>query len=255
MKLSIIIPAYNESASITHTASKLRPVITELNQDYDVEVIFVDDGSSDNTGKLLEAEFENDKYAQVISYTKNKGLGGAVRTGFTHAQGDIIITTDFDGTYDFSTIPNIVDYFKDPNVDIVTASPYHPLGAVEGVPKYRLLFSFGASLLYRLLVNPHIHTWTALFRAYRRSVVTTTTFETNGFLCNTEMLINAIKNGYKVKEFPTVLHTRQFGQSNIRIAQVTISHLKYQAHLLSATSNMKVAVSLFTTLFMFMLLF
>lgn len=247
MKLSIIIPAYNESESIAHTASKIRPVIANLQNTYDVEVIFVDDGSTDNTWGLLQAEFADADYVNIISYEKNKGLGGAVRTGFEHATGDLIITTDFDGTYEFATIPEMLSYL-DGATDMVVASPYHPLGAVEGVPKYRLLFSFGASALYRILVNPKIYCWTSLFRVYRRSVIDATSFETDGFLCNTELLINAIKHGFKVKEFPTVLHTRQYGQSSIRIAQVTMAHLKYQRQLLMNSNKVRVAALAFSTL-------
>lgn len=250
MKLSIIIPAYNESESVHNTATMLRPVITDLQKDYeDVEVLFVNDGSSDDTEELLRREFADVDYAHIISYKNNRGLGGAIRTGFKHAAGDIIITTDFDGTYDFKTIPDILKYFDDPSVDLVTASPYHPLGGVQGVPQYRLLFSFGASLMYRILVHPRIHCWTALFRAYRRPVIAQTDFENNGFLFGTELMINAIRKGFKVKEYPTILNSRAFGQSSIRIAQVTMSHLKYQSNLL-ATENgaqfMAVAASAFT---------
>jgi len=120
------------------------------------------------------------------------------------------------------------------NADIVTASPYHPNGHVEGVPRYRLLFSFGASLLYRLLVSWKIHTWTALYRAYRRPVIENISFESNDFLAGTELLVKALRAGYRVSEFPTTLQVRTFGQSSIKIARVTKMHLKFQARLLKA---------------------
>ena len=239
MKLSIIIPAYNESESVYNTTSMLRPVIEKLQDEYDVQLIFVNDGSKDNTEELLRDAFSDVDYAHIISYKNNRGLGGAIRTGFKHADADLILTTDFDGTYDFNTIPEILEYFKDESVDMVTASPYHPLGGVEGVPQYRLLFSHGASLLYRILVNPRIHCWTALFRAYRRPVITHTNFEDNGFLFGTQLMVNAIRNGFKVKEYPTILNSRAFGQSSIRIAQVTMSHLKYQSSLLSTGNGLQ----------------
>jgi len=250
MKLSIIIPAYNESDSVKHTSAQLRPVIEQLQETYDVEVLFVNDGSSDNTEKLLQDEFADTDYAHVISYKRNKGLGGAVRTGFKHAQGDLIVTTDFDGTYDFTTIPDILEYFKDDKVDMVTASPYHPQGGVVGVPQYRLLFSSGASLIYRILVNPRIHCWTALFRAYRRPVIVNTDFKDNGFLFGTELMVNAIRGGANVKEYPTVLNSRAFGQSSIRIAQVTKSHLIYQSQLLSRAKGLQLAGFMASTLFL-----
>jgi len=232
MKISLLIPAFNEAEGVTKTADKLQKVLAILRQNHDVEVIFVNDGSRDETESLLNSAFGNDTSVRVVSHEVNRGLGAAIRTGFSHVSGEIVITTDFDGTYDFETIPQILDRLIADKVDIVTASPYHPDGAVEGVPGYRLLFSFGASLLYRILVNRHIHTWTALFRAYRRPVIDQISFESDGFLAGTELLVNAIREGFTVSEFPTVLRVRTFGQSSIKIARVTKAHLKFQAHLL-----------------------
>jgi dolichol-phosphate mannosyltransferase len=232
MKISLVIPAYNESEGVGQTAQAVRNILTYLRKTQSVEVIFVNDGSKDNTAELLTNEFKDDPQIRVISHERNKGLGAAIRTGFQHAVGDIIITTDFDGTYPLNTIPQMLARLIVDNVDMVTASPYHPNGHVEGVPGYRLVFSFGASLLYRLLVSWRIHTWTALYRAYRRKVVENIPFESNDFLAGTEILVNALQAGYTVSEFPTTLHVRTFGQSSIKIARVTKLHLKYQMRLL-----------------------
>ncbi len=232
MKISLVIPAYNESEGVHQTAEAVRSILSYLEKKYAVEVVFVNDGSKDNTAALLQAEFKGNEAVRVVSHDRNRGLGAAIRTGFEQATGDIIITTDFDGTYPLNTIPQLLSKLLVEKVDIVTASPYHPQGHVEGVPRYRLVFSFGASLLYRLLVSWRIHTWTALYRAYRRSVIETVTFDSSDFLAGTELLVKAIRAGYTVSEFPTTLHVRTFGQSSIKIARVTRAHLKYQLHLL-----------------------
>ena len=234
MDISLVIPAFNESEGVKQTAESLRPVLNYLRKTHNVEVIFVNDGSRDDTERLLKETFADDSKVRVVSHEVNKGLGGAIRTGFAHATGDIIITTDFDGTYAFNTIPQLLGRIIIDRADIVTASPYHPNGEVEGVPRYRLLFSFGASLLYRLLVKWEIHTWTALFRAYRRRVVENVTFESNDFLAGTELLVKALQAGYKVTEYSTTLRVRTFGQSSIRIARVTKAHLKFQVRILRA---------------------
>jgi dolichol-phosphate mannosyltransferase len=232
MKISLVIPAYNEAEGVEQTAEKLNRILNRLRSQHQVEVIFVNDGSKDNTAELLKKTFASDEDVRVISHEVNRGLGAAIRTGFSHTTGDIIITTDFDGTYHFNTIPQIIAHMLVHNVDIVTASPYHPRGGVEGVPKYRLLFSYGASLLYRLLVNWNVHTWTALFRAYKREVIEKVGFESEGFLAGTELLIKAIQAGYTVSEFPTTLHVRTFGQSSLKIYRVTKAHMQYQMQLL-----------------------
>ena len=232
MKLSIIIPAYNEEDGVAITVKAITPVMDKLAENYEVEVVFVNDGSKDDTANLLTEHTAHDERFKVVSYENNKGLGGAIRTGFRNVTGDIVVTTDFDGTYDFSDIEVIVKQLIDEKTDIVTASPYHKDGGVEGVPAYRLTFSYGASTLYRILVNPKIKTWTALFRAYRRTVIENVAFESNDFLAGTELLVRAIQKGYSVSEFPTILGCRAFGASSIRLYRVTKAHLTFQAELL-----------------------
>jgi dolichol-phosphate mannosyltransferase len=105
---------------------------------------------------------------------------------------------------------------------------------VDGVPPYRLVFSFGASLMYRLLVKWNIYCWTSLFRAYRQPVIKSVSIQSNDFLMLTEVLVNSIRAGYKVVEYPTTLHVRTFGQSSMKIARVTKAHLLFQWEILKA---------------------
>jgi dolichol-phosphate mannosyltransferase len=233
MRLSIVIPAYNEAQGVSRTADRLKPVLDALDAAYAVEVVFVDDGSTDDTAAQILHAFAGDARVRLVCHPHNRRLGAALRTGFASASGDVIVTTDFDGTYDFACIPAIVAQLLRDNVDIVTASPYHPQGAVEGVPKARLIFSYGASLLYRMLVAWRIHTWTALFRAYSREVIERVPFASDDFLAGTELLVNAVRAGYRVSEFPTVLRRRAYGQSSMKIARVTLAHLKFQARILT----------------------
>jgi dolichol-phosphate mannosyltransferase len=200
-----------------------------------VEMIFVDDGSSDDTSARLKERFcdvtSPGLSFQFLKHETNLGLGAAVRTGFAHAGGDILLTVDSDGTYKFSEIPALLDCLT-PSVDIVTASPYHPQGGVIGVPQYRLFFSKGSSMLYRILVGRNIHTYTCLFRAYRSQVVRQVSFVSNDFLGGTELLVKAMLRGFCAADFPSVLHKRMYGVSKARIAQTIRSHLKFMGWVL-----------------------
>jgi dolichol-phosphate mannosyltransferase len=115
---------------------------------------------------------------------------------------------------------------------IVTASPYHPDGGVMNVAGYRLVLSRGSSFLYRILVDWRVHTYTALFRVYRGEVVKSIAFESNGFLAGTELMVNAMLQGYQVAEYPTVLHSRQNGVSKAKIMRTIRAHLKFQGEIL-----------------------
>ncbi len=231
MKLSVIIPCYNEEENVQKMHSELLPVLLSLSEQYDLQVIFVDDGSRDQTLAKLQETFGCLNLARIeftfLKHEVNRGLGAALRTGFAGAAGDLIVTTDSDGTYKFSSIPALIERLT-PDIDMVTASPYHPEGNVVGVPRYRLVLSQGASFLYRVLVSWKVHTYTCLFRIYRRKVIDTVTFQSNGFLAGTEIMVKGMLKGYKVAEYPAVLYSRMFGVSKAKLARTIWAHLTFQ---------------------------
>ena len=241
MDLSIVLPCYNEASNVSKLREELLPIVLDLAKTRSVEVVFVDDGSTDGTGQTLFDAFGQSDDGPVSfrfeRHPTNRGLGAALRTGFGAARGEVILTNDSDDTFKFSEIPALLS-FLEPGVDIVTASPYHPRGGVIGVPRYRLLLSQGSSAIYRLLVDSRVHTYTSLFRAYRRIVIERVPFESDGFLAGTELMVKAMLSGYKVAEYPTVLHTRAFGASKMKIARTIWSHLKFQGHVLLHRSHL-----------------
>ena len=244
MKLSIIVPCYNEVDNVDKLHGELLPVVEKVvlhgwkNATEEIctaEIIFVDDGSRDNTfARLLDAFggcTRSDVLIKFLQHKTNLGLGAAIRTGFNHADGDIIVTVDSDGSYEFAEIPALLAYLV-ADIDIVTASPYHPMGRVIGVPAHRLLLSRGSSALYRILVDWDVYTYTCLFRAYRSRVIKGLHFRSDDFLAGTEILVNAMLEGYHVAEFPAVLHKRMYGASKAKILRTIVSHLKFQGFVL-----------------------
>lgn len=231
MYLSLVIPCYNESDNIAQLHQQLSAIQPELERRGGFELVLVDDGSSDDTFARLSSTFAAWENARIVQHERNRGLGAALRTGFAQAHGEVIVTTDSDGTYPFTSIPALLDMLQ-PGIDIVTASPYHPSGGVDGVPAYRLLFSKGASAMYRVLLDPRLHTYTAMYRAYRREVIERIPTSSDGFLMVTELLVGALLAGYHAAEFPAVLRVRRYGQSKARVWQITRSHLRFQARVL-----------------------
>jgi dolichol-phosphate mannosyltransferase len=235
MKISIVIPFYNEFDNVAQLQMMLLPVAASMASRQPVEIVFVDDGSSDGTLEALKTAFRDIHDSQISivyqQHPRNLGLGQAIRTGFHASSGDLIVTTDCDGTYAFSHIPRMIAMMSE-DVDIVTASPYHPAGGVEGVSKFRLVLSKGSSLIYRILVNWHIYTYTCLFRAYRRPVIEDVHFESSGFLGGTELLVKSMLRGYQVREYPAVLHSRAYGVSKAKIVRTIRAHLGFQIRVL-----------------------
>ncbi len=243
MKLSVVVPCYNEEDNIDKLKTEFFPVAAKLignrlpdgSQIDSMEVVFVDDGSKDGTYEALKNSFGVSMYPAItVKFERhdiNRGLGAALRTGFKAITGDVIVTTDSDGTYHFSTIPELLNHLTE-DVAIVTASPYHPNGEVVGVPPFRIFLSRGSSLLYRILLNWKIYTYTALFRAYRREVIDRIPFAADDFLGQTELMVKAILKGYQVDEFPAALHRRMFGVSKAKLIKTIKSHLGFQTRLL-----------------------
>jgi dolichol-phosphate mannosyltransferase len=227
MDVSLIIPCFNEADNVETMVNGLRPVLQHLRAGRSVELIFVDDGSTDGTGDLLEAGFQGDPALRVVRHERNRGLGAALRTGFQHARGAVVVTTDSDATYPFALILPLLDRLE-PGVDIVTASCYHPQGSVADVPRYRIILSRAASLMYRVLLDWEIHTYTCLFRAYRREALARISCRSNGYLAVTELLVNALLLGCVVRELPCTLRVRRYGVSKARIARIIGAHLRYQ---------------------------
>ena len=227
--VSIIIPCLNESEGIESLKAKLLPVLEKLRSTRAVELIFVDDGSTDDTYSKLQQSFG--QQAQIVRHKRNKGISAAIRTGLSYSIGEIICTIDSDCTYHPKHLIKILDLIHI-DTDIVTASPYHPKGTVRNVPAWRLFLSKSLSQIYRLILPQKLYTYTSMFRAYRREVLEMIPTTHPGFLGLVEVLVEAILRGYKVVEYPTELSNRGFGRSKLRVARVILSHLQYISKLL-----------------------
>lgn len=222
--ISIVVPCFNEELSIPNLFEHLTAAKRELEW-YEVEFIFVDDGSEDSTYELLHDHFGGWQNCRILKHETNQGLMGAVMTGTIVATHGIICTIDSDCTYDpcrlVDLLPELVD-----GVAMVTGSPYHPDGAVQNVPGWRLWISYSASWIYRRLLKSQIYCYTSSFRVYRRSAIEEIALENTGFVGTTELLWKLELDGWKIAEVPAVLAVRQFGQSKMRVVQVAMSHLK-----------------------------
>jgi dolichol-phosphate mannosyltransferase len=222
--VSVVIPCYNEEDGIPQLKEKLRPALNDLKKDYSVEIIFVDDGSSDSTFEQLTTHFTEPEF-RIIRHEKNQNLGAATRTGMSNARGTWVAFLDSDCTYEPGLLKPMLAEMKS-GADLVTLSPYHPLGRVDGVAAYRLLLSKGLSLIYRVLLGKKIFTYTAMARVYNRQKYSTITSPANDFTAIAEMMLKALKQDFEVREVPAVLSVRRFGESKMKTVRVIRAHLK-----------------------------
>ena len=225
MKTTLIIPCYNEAAGIPQLAERLKALIPLLSVDGDVEILFVDDGSVDGTAGRIR-EFLAGLPFRIVTHEINRGLGAALRTGFSSSRGEEIVTMDSDCTYDPIGVLDLLAKLRS-GYDVVTGSPYHPEGEVVNVVPWRLMLSKALSRLYWIVLPDPLYTYTSCFRAYRRNILENLESTSNGFLAVTELLVSAILQHARIAEIPGRLHSRRFGASKINVVRVSISHLKY----------------------------
>ena len=224
MDLSIVIPMFNEAENVEHTFAKVEESLASFDGDY--EIIAVNDGSTDNTLKVLQEIATLNKKIKVISYSKNIGRGMALRTGFKEAKGKIIVSIDADLSYDPKYIIDFFKIFKEEeNTDFILASPYMPGGGAEGVPFFRLWISKLGNKILRFAMPNRIYTSTGIFRAYRKKVLDSIELESDGKEIHLEILSKAMALGFRVKEIPAILTSRKRGSSKFKFKRTATSHL------------------------------
>lgn len=228
--VSLVVPCYNEERTLAYLANTLESVRTTLAAHYTLEVVFVDDGSTDDTAAELARHFGARTDCRVVRHAGNQGVGQAILTGAAHARHDLVASIDCDCTYDPHELARMLPLLTD-GVDVVTGSPYHADGAVRNVARWRLALSRSASACYRRVLRQKLHTYTSCFRIYRRGTLAGLTLAHGGFLGVAETLGRLDLAGARIIEYPTTLHVRVLGRSKMKVARTVAGHVVLLAEL------------------------
>ena len=224
MDLSIVIPMFDEAENVEATLGQVEQALASFQGTY--EIIAVNDGSFDNTLKILEKVASQNEKVKVVSYLKNFGRGMALRTGFKELKGEIVVSIDADLSYDPHYIMDFIKALRtEQDIDFILASPYMPGGGVKNVPLLRLWVSKLGNKILRLAMPNRIYTSTGIFRAYRRKVLDSLELESDGKEIHLEILSKAIALGFRFKEIPVVLTNRKRGRSKFKFRRTATSHL------------------------------
>lgn len=206
--VSVIIPARNEAKSI----SSLIPKIKESLSGFPHEIIVVDDGSEDGTGKIARSNG-----TVVVCHAKNLGKGAAMRTGLETARGDIVVFLDGDGAHDPQDIPMVIRPILEAKADLVIGSRSLPESKVSMSPLRRRLSNSLASFFISMIISfllplatlfkcplkyIKITDCTSGFRAIKREAWQRLDLVSNRFEIETEMIYEAARNGIAVAEAP-----------------------------------------------------
>lgn len=209
MKLSVVIPIYNEEENIKALYDELKGVLDSL--DYDYEIIFIDDGSSDTSLAVLETIQRQDQRLVVISFRRNFGQTAAMSAGFDYATGDVIVTMDGDMQNDPHDIPRILEKMAE-GYDLVSGWRHDRQDPFIS----RRLPSILANKIISLVTGVHLHDYGCTLKTFRKEI-------TRGIRLYGEMhrFIPAIASGMggRIAEVKVNHRPRRFGKSKYGISR------------------------------------
>jgi glycosyltransferase involved in cell wall biosynthesis len=186
--ITIVVPCYNEGPVLGYLENTLDEVSEHFGDRYEVNFVLVNDCSTDDTWEGMKERFALREDVKLVNHEVNKGVAAAIMTRLREAETEIVCSMDADCTYDPHQLENLIPLLEE-DVAMVTASPYHDDGTVVGVPEWRLVLSKNLSRLYGTVLHHRFATYTACFRAYRKSKVAHIELENGGFLGVAELLI------------------------------------------------------------------
>ncbi len=202
---SIIIPAYNEEEGLEETVKRT------VKNNPESEIILVDDGSNDNTWKIMKKMSKNKKI-RIYSHKKNKGKAHALRTGYINAGKNIIATIDADRTYRPEDIPKLVEEFKKENYDLLVGSRF-----MEGIPENasitRSIANMTGSALASIILRRKVTDLTSGLRVMNKKVGSIEV-KAHNLEYEAEITSRVISKGLKYGESPIKVEKRE-GESKL----------------------------------------
>ena len=206
MKLSIIVPCYNEEETIGEVLRQLVSVQLPC----EVEVIAVDDGSTDQSVRVIE-EFSN---IHLIKHGINKGKGAAVRTGLERSSGDIILIQDADLEYFPGDIRKLLEPILMGEADVVLGS--RMLDRPKGMSRSHLVANKVLSCATRLLFGSTTTDLMTGYKLFTRSAFQEVTLDSASFEVEAELVGKFLRRGLRVVEVPIQYEYRKTGKAKIR---------------------------------------
>jgi glycosyltransferase involved in cell wall biosynthesis len=213
MRLSIIMPVYNEIGTIAEVIARVLAAPVALPK----ELIVVDDGSTDGTRQYLEALRQRPGAAPqgaaltVLFHPHNRGKGAALRTAIAQARGELILIQDADLEYDPRDYPALLQPLLDGRADVVYGNRFH------GGP-HRVLYFWHAlgnrllTLLCNLLTNLNLTDMEVGYKVFRAEVLKGLRLEASRFGCEPEITVKVAKLGCRIYEVPIAYHGRTYAE-------------------------------------------
>jgi len=186
VSISVFFPCYNEQENVARTTEQALTVLEQLNADF--EIIIVDDGSADATGKIADEIAAKNSRVKVVHHPGNRGYGAALQSGFKAATKELVFYTDGDGQFDIAEMPPLLPLMK--QYDIVSC---YRLNRQDSF--VRKINAWCWTKFVCLLFGMKIRDIDCAFKLYRRELFDNIELLSSGALIDTEILARAIRSG------------------------------------------------------------
>ena len=195
LKLSVVIPVYNEAATVQEIIRQVRAVPIAK------EVILVDDGSTDGTREVL-ARLQNQDDLRILRHEHNQGKGAAIITGFRHVTGDIVIIQDADREYDPAEYPRLIQPIVEGKADVVYGSRFLGDGSHRVLYYWHYLGNKMLTTLSNMFTNLNLTDMETGYKVFRREVVEaiTPTLKQKRFGIEPELTAKVARRRYRIYE-------------------------------------------------------
>lgn len=206
MKLSIIIPCYNEQKTISVILDKVRNL-----KDYDKEIIVVDDCSTDGTKEILK-KLENSTEIKILYNDKNRGKGYCIKKGIDSSTGSVLIIQDADLEYDPNDIPKLINPIKNGNADVVYGSRF------AGSEEKRVLFYWHSvgnkflTTLSNMFTNLNLTDMECCYKAFKSKIIKDINLKENRFGFEPEITAKISKKDIQIYEVGIKYFGRKYSE-------------------------------------------
>ncbi|MGC9333779.1 MAG: glycosyltransferase family 2 protein [Anaerolineae bacterium] len=204
MKLSIIMPVFNEAATLSQILDQVRAV--EL-PGIEKEILVIDDGSTDGSREILAGEAQASDI-HVHLHPGNLGKGAAVRTGIEHATGDLLLIQDADLEYDPRDYPKLIQPIVEGRVAVVYGSRF--LGPRKAMMFWHMIGNKLLTLTTNILYNAILSDMETCYKCFRADVVKGIPLRSRRFEFEPEITAKVLKRGHRIFEVPIAYYGREF---------------------------------------------
>lgn len=205
MKLSVVMPVYNERATIEEIVRRVEA--TGLAD----EIIVVDDGSTDGSREILQQLAERTPTLRLILQPQNRGKGSAVHAGIQNAQGDLVLIQDADLEYDPREYPNLIAPIQEGRADVVYGSRF--LGAARRTTMFwHMVANKLLTLMTNVLYNSILSDMETGYKLFRREVIQSIPLRSRRFDFEPEVTAKLLKRRARVFEVPITFNPREYAE-------------------------------------------